>query len=93
MYGDLCLSLQDGSSQVAVKVIEKALLKQEPKQKENLEREINIMKLLANCEFVVKILDAQVRTYVYTVDVVPIHTYSRPSHIRTHGTSPSLDSM
>lgn len=43
-----------------MKVIEKSLLKKEPKLKENLDREIDILKLMTHCDYVVTILDYQV---------------------------------
>eukprot|EP00731_Ephydatia_muelleri_P023553 Em0015g1136a len=44
---------QDGKLDVAVKVVQKHFFKQDPKVKENLEREIRILKVLKNCEYVV----------------------------------------
>lgn len=54
------IALQDGKDEVAVKVIDRNCLKQDPKLKENLEREIKILKLLRGHEYVVQILDAKV---------------------------------
>lgn len=51
---------QDGSTEVAVKVVRKEFFKQDPKVKENLEREIRILKLLRGCEYVVQVLHVQV---------------------------------
>ena len=47
---------------MAVKAVSKSYFKQDPKVKENLEREIRIMKLLRNCEYVVHLDHVQVRT-------------------------------
>ncbi len=52
---------QDGSKEVAVKVVNKDFFKQDPKVRENLEREIRIMKLLRGCEYVVHLFHVQVR--------------------------------
>ena len=43
-----------------MKVIDRSYLKKDPKIKENLEREISILKLMKECDYVVKIMDAQV---------------------------------
>lgn len=51
---------QDGNTEVAVKVVRKEFFKQDPKVRENLEREIRILKLLRGCEYVVQILHVQV---------------------------------
>lgn len=56
------LYAKDGSTEVAVKVVRKDYFKQDPKVRENLEREIRILKLLRGCEYVVKILHVQVNT-------------------------------
>ena len=48
-----CLLLQAGKKEVAVKVILKERFQQDAKLKENLDREIRIMKLLRGCEYVV----------------------------------------
>ena len=62
----LSLSLQDeDKTEVAVKMIEKTFLKKDPKLKENLEREIEILKLMADCEYVVKMLNVQVCVCAY----------------------------
>jgi serine/threonine protein kinase len=42
-----------------VKAVSKSYFKQDPKVKENLEREIRIMKLLKNCEYVVRLEHVQ----------------------------------
>lgn len=44
-----------------MKAVSKSYFKQDPKVRENLEREIRIMKLLKNCEFVVRLNHVQVR--------------------------------
>jgi serine/threonine protein kinase len=54
---------QDGRQEVAVKAVSKSFFKQDPKVKENLEREIRIMKLLKNCEYVVRLEHVQVSQY------------------------------
>ena len=54
-------SPQDGKEEVAVKAVSKAYFKQDPKVRENLEREIRIMKHLRNCEYVVHLNHVQVR--------------------------------
>ena len=43
-----------------MKAVSKSFFKQDPKVKENLEREIRIMKLLKNCEYVVRLEHVQV---------------------------------
>ena len=43
-----------------MKVVRKEYFKQDPKVRENLEREIRILKLLRGCEYVVQILHVQV---------------------------------
>lgn len=43
-----------------MKAVSKSYFKQDPKVRENLEREIRIMKLLKNCEFVVRLNHVQV---------------------------------
>ena len=43
-----------------MKVVRKEFFKQDPKLKENLEREIKILKLLRGCEYVVHLNHAQV---------------------------------
>ena len=45
---------------MAVKAVSKSYFKQDPKVRENLEREIRIMKLLRNCEYVVRLTHVQV---------------------------------
>ena len=52
--------VQDGKEEVAVKAVSKSYFKQDPKVRENLEREIRIMKLLKNCEYVVHLHHVQV---------------------------------
>ena len=53
--------MQTGTMEVAVKVVKKEFFKQDPKVRENLEREIRIMKLLRGCDYVVRLLHVQVR--------------------------------
>ena len=55
------LPLQDGKEEVAVKAVSKSYFKQDPKVRENLEREIRIMKLLKTCDYVVRLCHVQVR--------------------------------
>ena len=43
-----------------MKAVSKSYFKQDPKVRENLEREIRIMKLLRNCEYVVHLHHVQV---------------------------------
>ena len=45
---------------MAVKVVRKEYFKQDPKVRENLEREIRILKLLRGCEYVVQLFHVQV---------------------------------
>ena len=45
-----------------MKAVSKGYFKQDPKVRENLEREIRIMKLLRNCEYVVHLDHVQVST-------------------------------
>ena len=52
--------MQDGLTEVAVKVVRKEFFKQDPKVRENLEREIRILKLLRGCEYVVHLYHVQV---------------------------------
>ncbi len=51
---------QDGSKEVAVKTVNKDFFKQDPKVRENLDREIRIMKILRGCEYVVHLFHVQV---------------------------------
>ena len=44
-----------------MKVVRKEFFKQDPKVRENLEREIRIMKLLRGCEYVVHLHHVQVQ--------------------------------
>ena len=53
--------LQNGTKEVAVKVVRKEYFKQDPKVRENLEREIRILKLLRGSEYVVQLYHVQVR--------------------------------
>lgn len=67
-----------------MKAVSKSYFKQDPKVRENLEREIRIMKLLKNCEFVVRLNHVQVRllavwrcvhyTFTLAVDVACVYT-------------------
>lgn len=50
---------KDGKREVAVKVVERSFLNKDRKLKENLEREISILKLMTDCDYVVKIIEAQ----------------------------------
>lgn len=43
-----------------MKVVPKHFFKQDPKVKENLEREIRILKVLKNCEYVVHLYHVEV---------------------------------
>ena len=52
--------IQDGREEMAVKIIDQSFLNQEYKAKENLEREISIMKLMKGCDNVVQIFIAAV---------------------------------
>jgi len=52
--------VQNGSKEVAVKVVRKEFFKQDPKVKENLDREIRILKLLRGCDYVVQLYHVQV---------------------------------
>ncbi len=65
-----------------MKVVRKEFFKQDPKVRENLEREIRIMKLLRGCEYVVHLFHVQVRTYMPTVLL-----YNRVIDMDTFGTS------
>lgn len=53
-------TLQDGTREVAVKVVRKEFFKQDPKVRENLDREIRILTLLRGCEYVVHLYHKQV---------------------------------
>ena len=46
---------------MAVKVVRREFFKQDPKVRENLDREIRILKLLRGCEYVVQLYHVQVR--------------------------------
>ena len=46
--------------EVAVKVVRKEFFKQDPKVRENLDREIRILTLLRGCEYVVHLYHKQV---------------------------------
>ena len=52
---------QAGTTEVAVKVVRREFFKQDPKVRENLDREIRILKLLRGCEYVVQLYHKQVR--------------------------------
>lgn len=52
---------QAGTKEVAVKVVRREFFKQDPKVRENLDREIRILKLLRGCEYVVQLYHVQVR--------------------------------
>ena len=52
---------QAGTTEVAVKVVRREFFKQDPKVRENLDREIRILKLLRGCEYVVQLYHVQVR--------------------------------
>ena len=58
----LCVwnSIQAGTTEVAVKVVRREFFKQDPKVRENLDREIRILKLLRGCEYVVQLYHVQV---------------------------------
>ena len=74
-----------------MKMIDKSYVRKDPKIKENLQREIKILKLMAGCEYVVKMIDAQViiitkyvtATSVFSLEDPFPYTYSRTSLIRT----------
>ena len=51
---------QAGTIEVAVKVVRREFFKQDPKVRENLDREIRILKLLRGCEYVVQLYHVQV---------------------------------
>jgi len=53
-------TLQEGTMEVAVKVVRKEFFKQDPKVRENLDREIRILTLLRGCEYVVHLYHKQV---------------------------------
>ena len=59
--------LQAGTKEVAVKVVSKAFFKQDPKVRENLDREIRILKILRGCEYVVHLFHVQVSEPVRVV--------------------------
>ena len=56
----ICFQDKKVIAEVAVKVIDRISLKKEKKLKENLEREISILKLMKECDYIVKIMDARV---------------------------------
>ena len=69
-----------------MKAVSKSYFKQDPKVRENLEREIRIMKLLKNCEFVVRLNHVQVRTIVHS-NGGTIYLYSVQDCTFSFGTS------
>lgn len=56
---------QAGTEEVAVKVVRKEFFKQDPKVRENLDREIRILKLLRGCEYVVHLHHVQVGGWIW----------------------------
>ena len=58
---------QAGTEEVAVKVVRKEFFKQDPKVRENLDREIRILKLLRGCEYVVHLHHVQVGGWIWMV--------------------------
>ena len=66
---------QAGTTEVAVKVVRREFFKQDPKVRENLDREIRILKLLRGCEYVVQLYHVQVRKIdkTRTVKIDGIH--------------------
>ena len=60
-FVSLSLSLSSQKSvEVAVKVVRKDLFRQDPKAEQNLMREIDILKKLRQCEYVVHLYHVQV---------------------------------
>ena len=53
-------SLLQTGGEVAVKVVDKSLFRQDPKAEENLRREIRIQKQLVNSEYVVSLYHVEV---------------------------------
>jgi len=56
---------------VAIKTVKKEFIDQDPKVKENLDREIEIMKALSDCQYAVRLHNVMVRlsnliVYTYT---------------------------
>ena len=49
---------------MAIKTVKKEFIDQDPKVKENLEREINIMKALSTCQYAVRLHNVMVRRLV-----------------------------
>ena len=52
--------IQAGTTEVAVKVIRREFFKLDPKVRENVDREIKLLKLLRGCEYVVQLYHVQV---------------------------------
>jgi len=56
-----------GTPEVAIKMIKKEYIDQDPKIRENLEREIDIMRLLSDCTYSVMLHNVIVSYYKYTL--------------------------
>ena len=73
--------LQDGTQEVAVKVVRKEFFKQDPKVRENLDREIRILTLLRGCEYVVHLHHKQVgwtdKLSLYSVNLIGYSCFRR----------------
>lgn len=52
--------------EVAVKVVKRQFFKRDPKVRENLDREIKLLKLLQDCEYVMQLYHLQVREIIKT---------------------------
>ena len=64
-----------------MKAVSKSYFKQDPKVRENLEREIRIMKLLKNCEYVVRLLHVQVRVLTGGLPLIHVNHCIYRDHI------------
>ena len=53
-----------GATEVAIKTVKKEFIDQDPKVKENLDREIAIMKVLSTCQYAVKLHNVMVSVCV-----------------------------
>ena len=55
---------------MAIKTVKKEFIDQDPKVKENLDREIAIMKALSSCQYAVRLHNVMVRGCVIIIDLV-----------------------
>lgn len=65
------IALHQRNTEVAVKVVRKDLFRQDPKAEQNLMREIDILKKLRQCEYVVHLHHVQVNIQLHVYVLVP----------------------